>query len=74
VCAQLDAFIKKELMRQLDHNTGAVACIIFATAGTAVLHIFQYSQSIADVLMTFMPLDVSYESNAAGITFKRRMI
>src|SRR6185503_11982966 len=54
-----------------ENNTGDGAGIIFTTAGTAVLHVFQYGQSIGDVLMTFVPLNVCYETNAAGITLKR---
>src|SRR5206468_2233161 len=72
--AQLNALVKEKFVRCLNHNTGAIACIIFTTAGTPMFHIFQYGQSIANVLVTFVPLNISYESNAAGIMLKGRIV
>ena len=46
-----DAFIKKEFVRNLDHNTGAVACITFAATRSPVLHILQNSKGIRNDLM-----------------------
>ncbi len=39
--AQFDTFIKEKFMGHLDHNAGAIAGIVFAATGTAVLHVFQ---------------------------------
>ena len=46
-----DAFIKKEFMRGLDHDSGTVTGIAFATAGTPVFHVFQDRQCIGDDLV-----------------------
>ena len=57
VKAKPDAFIKKEFMRGLNHNAGAISGIAFAAAGTPVFHILQDGQRIRDDLVTtYMPL------------------
>jgi hypothetical protein len=41
-----DAFVKKEFVRGLNHNAGAIAGIDFATAGTPMLHVFKDRECI----------------------------
>ena len=48
---QFHTFIKEKFMWHLDHDAGTVTGIVFATASTPVLHIFQYSQCIRNMLM-----------------------
>jgi hypothetical protein len=71
---QLNALIEKELMGGLDHNTRAVAGIAFATTGTTVFHVLEYSKGVGNVLVRFVAFDVRYETNSTCIAFKRRMI
>ena len=58
-------------MRDLDQEPGAVAGIILASAGTAVVQVEQCREAVADELMRFPPLQVDDEAHAAAIVFVR---
>jgi hypothetical protein len=41
-----NAFIKEKFMRGLNQYPGTIACIVFATARTAMFHVFQHRKGI----------------------------
>ncbi len=74
VHAEADAFIKEKFMRGLNHNAGAVAGIGFAATGAAMLHIFQHSKRIGNMLVTLAAFNAGDKTNAAGIMFKAGIV
>ncbi len=61
----INAFIKKEFMRYLNSNTCTITCIIFATTGSAVLHILKYGKRIRYYLVAFIAFDISNKAYPA---------
>ncbi len=72
VDAEPDTFVEKEFMRDLDHDAGAVAGVVFTAAGAAVFHVLQDRQRVGDDLVGFVALDIGNETDATSITFKLR--
>jgi hypothetical protein len=48
----------------------AVAGILLAPAGTAVVHVFEHGEGVFDDFVRFPALDVGDETHAAGIMFE----
>jgi hypothetical protein len=70
--AEAYAFVEKEFVGRLDHNTGAISGIVLTTAGPAVFHVLEDRQGIRDDLMGFVALDVGNEPDTTRIAFKLR--
>jgi hypothetical protein len=65
-----EAFVKKESMRSLDQDTGAISGIAFTSTGAPVFHVFKNGQGIRNHLVIFVSFDVGYKANATSISFK----
>ena len=72
--AKADAFVEEEFMWCLDHDARAVPCIVFAAAGSAMLHVFEDGQGVGDDLVGLVAFDIDDESDAACIMFERGRI
>ena len=61
-------------MGDLDQDARAVAGVVLAAAGAAVVQVEQRRQAVADQLMRFPPLQVDDEAHAAAIVFVARVV
>ena len=61
-------------VRNLQQHAGAVAGILLATAGPAVIQILENGQRLLDDLAGFFALDIDDEADAAGIVFESGII
>jgi hypothetical protein len=61
-------------VRDLDQDSGAVAGVVLAAAGTAVIQVHQRLQTIANQLMRLSPLQIDDESHTATVVFVTRVI
>ena len=68
------AALAQELMGDLDQDPRAVASVVLAAAGTAVIQIHQRLQSIANQLMRLSPFQIDDESHTATVVFVTRII
>ena len=57
----------EELVRDLDQDSRAVAGVVLAAAGAAMVQVDQRGQAVADELVRFPPLQVDDEADAAAI-------
>jgi hypothetical protein len=71
---ELAALTYKKLMRHLNKNAGTIACVRLATAGTAMRHALEHSESVLHSLMRFPTLDVGDEPYTARILLEGWMI
>ena len=70
VNTQLDTFVEEKFVGSLEHDTGAIAGIGLATAGAAVFHVFEDRQCVGNYLVTFVTLNIGYETDTTGVTLK----
>jgi hypothetical protein len=70
MCTQFITLVKKEFMGHLNHNACTITGVVFASASTTMLHVFQNCQSIGNNLVRFIAFDIGNEANAAGVAFK----
>jgi hypothetical protein len=56
-------------MRHLDENARAVSRVDLAAACAAVVEVAEDLKSLLDEVVGFLPLDVGYKSDSAGIVF-----
>src|SRR5260370_18017865 len=71
---QLTALPHKELVWDLEENSGAIAGFRIASAGTAVRQVEQHLDSLAYDVVTFVAADAGHESDPAGVVLLRRMV
>ena len=64
----------EELMGDLDQEPRAVAGVVLAAAGTAVIQVHQRRESVADQLMRFPPFQIDDESHTATVVLETRII
>jgi hypothetical protein len=65
--ALLGHFLAVELVRQLDHDAGAVAHQRVGTDGAAMFEVLQDQQTLLDDRVRLFTLDVGDEADAAGV-------
>ena len=68
------AALAQELMGDLDQEPRAVAGVVLAATGTAVIQIHQRPQSIANQLMRLSPFQIDDESHTATVVLETRII
>jgi hypothetical protein len=61
-------------VRHLHENSRAVAGILLAAAGAAMIEIFENCQRLVYDLVRLFAFDVDHEPDAAGIVFKSGII
>ena len=67
--AQADALARKELVRDLDENAGAVAGFRIAAAGAAVGQVDEDFDALDDDVVRLPSFDMGDEPDSAGIMF-----
>ena len=72
--AQSLAARNQELVGKLDQETGTVARIIFTSTCTAMTHVDQRGDAVADDLVRFLPFQVDDEPHGAAIVFVVRVV
>ena len=72
--SKLGSLLRKELVRHLHQNAGAVTHARIGADRAAVLEIAKNAQSIFDELVRLAALDVGDETDAAGILIERRIV
>ena len=55
-------------MRNLNHNTGTVACLI-AGLGTSMFHVLQYAQRLIHQFVALAAVDVYHHTDTARVVF-----
>ena len=61
-------------MGDLDQDAGAVAGVVLAAAGAAVVQVDQRRQAVADQLVRLPPLQVDDEADAAAVVLVPRVV
>ena len=69
-----NALKKNEFVWNLNHNPGAVACLVVGTLCAAVLHVFKHCQGCIDQFVGFVTIDVDEHAHTACIVFVGRVI
>ena len=64
----------EEFVRQRGEDARAVACVRFATAGAAVIHVAEHFLGVDQNLVAPLAFDVGDETDAAGIVFISRVV
>ena len=72
--AELRAFAREELVRDLDQDAGAVAGFRIAAAGAAMRQVDEDLNALLDDVVAFVAADVGDEADAAGIVLMRRIV
>ena len=72
--AQRRAFPRKELMRDLNQDAGAVAGLRIAAAGAAMRQVDQDLQSLGDNVVGFLALGVNDEADATSVMLVSRVV
>jgi hypothetical protein len=67
-------FCAQEGVGDLNQDTGTIARQGVGPGGTAMGEILENIQTLLDDLMAFVPLDMGYEADAAGVMFIGRVI
>ena len=61
-------------MGDLDQDARAVAGVVLAAAGAAVVEVDQGREAVADELVRLPPLEVDDEADAAGVVLVLRVV
>ena len=72
--AELAALLAEKRVRHLHENAGAVAGVLLAAAGAAVLQVNEDLQRIADDVVRLAVLEIDDEADAAGIVLVARIV
>ena len=64
---QFQAFLEEEFVWCLDEDSRTITCVVFATTGTPVFHVFKNRERIRDDLMVLVSFQVGYEADTAGV-------
>ena len=72
--AQLLAFAREELVRNLDEHAGAVAGFRIATAGAAVRQVQKNLNSFANDVVAFIAVDAGHKPDPASIVLVRGVV
>ena len=72
--AQLGALARKELVRDLNQDAGAVAGFRIAAARAAVREVDEDLQSLDDDVVRLLALDVDHEADATGVVLVSRIV
>ena len=70
----LSAFLHKKIMRNLQQYTCTITGVHICTLATAVIHIMQHNQCLSQDFIRFFTLDISNNTNTAGIMLKPGII
>jgi hypothetical protein len=68
--AELARLIRQEVVRDLDHDAGAVARKRIGANRAAVFQVVQNVQCIGDDLVRFLALQIGDEADAAGVALE----
>ena len=71
---QFGALPGEKLVRHLHNEAGAVARVVFATAGPAVLQIDENLHGVGEQLVRFLAADVDDEADAARVVLVPRIV
>ena len=69
-----DALQEYEFVRDLQHDSGAVARLAVCALGAAVAHVLEHGQSVVHQLVGLVAADVYDHTDPAGIVFRCRII
>ena len=72
--AQPGALPRKIFVRDLDHYARAIAGFRIAAAGSAVGQVEQNLDALDDDVVRFVPFDIGYEADTAGVALILRMV
>src|SRR5262249_769033 len=72
--AEALALLLDEGVRDLEEDARAVAGVLLAAAGAAVLQVDEDLHGLADEVARFAPLEVHDEADAAGVVFVLRVV
>ena len=68
------ALLGEEAVRHLDQDAGAVAGVLLAAAGAAVLEVQEDLEPLLDDACDLRPFDVDHEADAAGVVLVLRVV
>ena len=66
--------VREQLVGDLDQDPRAVAGVVLAAAGAAMVQVHQRRQAVADQLVGFPPLQVDDEPHAATVVLVLRVV